>query len=306
MVFNTFTSTLGECPPLAAATFLFTHFSNALFHFVLFESNELKCKMKFAAYVPKTEGTGDKLTFLIWLSGLTCNEQNFITKSGFHRLAQKHKICVIAPDTSPSSRSFSFEFFKFLDFVHLRFALWYCYFPGGCNIEGETDRWDFGAGAGFYIDATEEKWKNNYRMYSYINSEVWIRIFEKWEFFRSNRSITCVSLIQSFTMWFEKISTTTRETWEWAFSVIVWVATVLCWAFSKIQANTSQCRRLRPFAIRSIVIGESLLSMGIWEPTQRLGKYKLTKILNILNWNFLYFNSFVNMFHSGIWLVLFG
>lgn len=59
--------------------------------------------MKFAAYVPKIE-SGEKLSFLIWLSGLTCNEQNFITKSGFHRFAQKHKICVIAPDTSPSKK----------------------------------------------------------------------------------------------------------------------------------------------------------------------------------------------------------
>lgn len=61
--------------------------------------------MKFAAYVPKKEPS-EKLTFLVWLSGLTCNEQNFITKSGFHRFAQKHKICVIAPDTSPSEYQF--------------------------------------------------------------------------------------------------------------------------------------------------------------------------------------------------------
>lgn len=44
--------------------------------------------------------------------------------------------------------------------------------PGGCNIEGEEDGWDFGTGAGFYVDATEEKWKNNYRMYSYVTKEV--------------------------------------------------------------------------------------------------------------------------------------
>lgn len=44
--------------------------------------------------------------------------------------------------------------------------------PGGCNIEGEDDSWDFGTGAGFYVDATEEPWKNNYRMYSYVTEEV--------------------------------------------------------------------------------------------------------------------------------------
>ena len=45
-------------------------------------------------------------------------------------------------------------------------------FAGGCNIESEEDSWDFGTGAGFYVDATEEKWKTNYRMYSYVTKEV--------------------------------------------------------------------------------------------------------------------------------------
>jgi S-formylglutathione hydrolase FrmB len=45
-------------------------------------------------------------------------------------------------------------------------------FTGGCQIEGEEDSWDFGTGAGFYVDATEDKWKKNYRMYSYITREV--------------------------------------------------------------------------------------------------------------------------------------
>lgn len=43
---------------------------------------------------------------------------------------------------------------------------------GGCNIEGEDESWDFGTGAGFYVDATEDPWKTNYRMYSYIKDEV--------------------------------------------------------------------------------------------------------------------------------------
>lgn len=45
-------------------------------------------------------------------------------------------------------------------------------FTGGCNIEGEDDSWDFGTGAGFYVDATEEKWKMNYRMFSYVTKEL--------------------------------------------------------------------------------------------------------------------------------------
>ena len=48
----------------------------------------------------------------------------------------------------------------------------YCLLAGGVNIEGEDDSYDFGSGAGFYVDATETKWKNNYRMYSYITKEV--------------------------------------------------------------------------------------------------------------------------------------
>lgn len=106
-------------------------------------SAELKCLMKFAAYIPQ-KSENEQLPVLIWLSGLTCNEQNFITKAGFQRLAQQHKIIVVCPDTSPR----------------------------GCNIEGESDRWDFGVGAGFYVDATTEKWKTNFRMYSYVNNEL--------------------------------------------------------------------------------------------------------------------------------------
>lgn len=45
-------------------------------------------------------------------------------------------------------------------------------FSGGCNIEGEDDSWDFGSGAGFYVDASEDKWKNNYRMFSYVTKEL--------------------------------------------------------------------------------------------------------------------------------------
>ncbi len=48
----------------------------------------------------------------------------------------------------------------------------YLIITGGCNIEGEDDGWDFGSGAGFYVDATQDKWKTNYRMYSYVTQEV--------------------------------------------------------------------------------------------------------------------------------------
>ncbi|XP_058526739.1 S-formylglutathione hydrolase isoform X1 [Ochotona princeps] len=107
------------------------------------DSVELKCKMKFGVYLPPKAETA-KCPVLYFLSGLTCTEQNFITKSGFQQAASEHGLIVIAPDTSPR----------------------------GCNIKGEDDSWDFGTGAGFYVDATEDPWKTNYRMYSYVTKEL--------------------------------------------------------------------------------------------------------------------------------------
>ncbi|CAL8371167.1 unnamed protein product [Arctogadus glacialis] len=107
------------------------------------ESVELQCKMKFAVYLPP-KAESDKCPVFYWLSGLTCTEQNFITKAGAQQAAADNGIIIVAPDTSPR----------------------------GCGIEGEDESWDFGTGAGFYVDATEEPWKNNYRMYSYVTEEL--------------------------------------------------------------------------------------------------------------------------------------
>uniref|UniRef100_A0A2K5DET2 S-formylglutathione hydrolase n=1 Tax=Aotus nancymaae TaxID=37293 RepID=A0A2K5DET2_AOTNA len=106
-------------------------------------SVELNCKMKFAVYLPPKAETG-KCPALYWLSGLICTEQNFVSKSGYHQAASEHGFFVIAPDASPR----------------------------GCNVKGEDESWDFGAGAGFYVDATEDPWKTNYRMYSYVTEEL--------------------------------------------------------------------------------------------------------------------------------------
>ena len=99
--------------------------------------------MNFAIYVPPQASSG-KVPVLYWLSGLTCTEANFTAKAGCQRIASEHGIIVVAPDTSPRN----------------------------CDIEGEEESWDFGTGAGFYVDATEEKWKKHYRMYSYITKEL--------------------------------------------------------------------------------------------------------------------------------------
>jgi S-formylglutathione hydrolase len=109
------------------------------------ESTELGCKMNFGVYLPPQALEKDaQLPVLYFLSGLTCTEANFIQKSGFQKYAAEHGLIVVNPDTSPR----------------------------GCKIEGEEDSWDFGSGAGFYLDATEAKWSKNYRMFSYVTKEL--------------------------------------------------------------------------------------------------------------------------------------
>ncbi|KAI8429819.1 hypothetical protein MSG28_000333 [Choristoneura fumiferana] len=115
------------------------------------DSSELKCKMNFSIYLPpQVEGGDAKLPVIFYLSGLTCTEQNFITKSGFQRYAAEHGIIVVGPDTSPR----------------------------GVKVEGDDESWDFGVSAGFYLDATQEKWATNYRMASYVNKELYELILQ--------------------------------------------------------------------------------------------------------------------------------
>ncbi|KAF7488298.1 S-formylglutathione hydrolase [Sarcoptes scabiei] len=109
-----------------------------------FFSQELQCETRFSAYLPVDVSNENPLPVLFWLSGLTCTEENFIIKSGFQRYAAEHRLIVIGPDTSPR----------------------------GCNIEGEDKDWDFGTGAGFYVDATTELYQKHYRMYSYVVKEL--------------------------------------------------------------------------------------------------------------------------------------
>ncbi|CAL0317083.1 unnamed protein product [Lupinus luteus] len=110
----------------------FNHFSPAL-----------GCSMTFSIYFPSSPSPSHKFPVLYWLSGLTCSDENFIIKSGAQRAASIEGVALIAPDTSPR----------------------------GLNVEGEADSWDFGVGAGFYLNATQEKWKN-WRMYDYVVKEL--------------------------------------------------------------------------------------------------------------------------------------
>lgn len=106
-------------------------------------SNETGTPMQFSVYVPP--GAERSLAPVLWyLSGLTCTEDNFTVKAGAQRYAAEHGMVLVAPDTSPR----------------------------GAGIEGEDDDYDFGTGAGFYVDATESPWSANYRMYSYVTREL--------------------------------------------------------------------------------------------------------------------------------------
>ena len=100
-------------------------------------------EMKFSVFLPPQAESGN-VPVLYWLSGLTCNHENFITKAGAQQHAAQSGIMLVAPDTSPR----------------------------GAGVQGEDDDYDLGSGASFYINATEDKWAANYRMEDYIIHEL--------------------------------------------------------------------------------------------------------------------------------------
>jgi S-formylglutathione hydrolase len=106
------------------------------------DSTTLGCRMRFAVYLPP-QALQQKCPTLYWLSGLTCNEQNFITKAGAQRYAAEHGVVIVAPDTSPRGDSIA-------------------------NDAG----YDLGQGAGFYINASQSPWAPHFRMYDYIVDEL--------------------------------------------------------------------------------------------------------------------------------------
>jgi S-formylglutathione hydrolase len=107
------------------------------------QSAVCKCEMTFAVYLPSQAETA-AVPCLYWLSGLTCTDENFSQKAGGFRAAAARGLALVMPDTSPR----------------------------GVTIEGADDAYDFGSGAGFYVDATEAKWKEHYQMYSYVTTEL--------------------------------------------------------------------------------------------------------------------------------------
>ncbi len=108
-------------------------------------SQTLKCKMQFAVYLPPQVELGQPLPVLYWLSGLTCTDENFMQKAGALQTAAELGLIIVAPDTSPRGEGVADD-------------------PDGA--------WDFGLGAGFYLNATQAPWAEHYHMYDYVVHEL--------------------------------------------------------------------------------------------------------------------------------------
>jgi S-formylglutathione hydrolase len=106
-------------------------------------SRETRGPMKFSVFLPP-QAKGDRVPVLYFLSGLTCTEETFAIKAHAQQRAAELGLMLVAPDTSPREP----------------------------RIQGDADSWDFGLAAGFYVDATQAPWSQNYRMYSYVASEL--------------------------------------------------------------------------------------------------------------------------------------
>jgi len=107
-------------------------------------SNVNNCDMQFAVFVP-SQAVAGPVPVVTWLAGLTCSEETFMIKAGGQRIASELGIMLIAPDTSPR----------------------------GENVPDDPEgSWDFGLGAGFYVNATESPWHQNYNMFDYVSKEL--------------------------------------------------------------------------------------------------------------------------------------
>lgn len=108
-------------------------------------SSTLNCDMVFAVYLPPQAEQGGKLPVLYWLSGLTCTDENFMQKAGAQRMAAELGLIIVAPDTSPRGEGVA---------------------------DDANGAYDFGLGAGFYVNATQEPFARHYRMYDYVVQEL--------------------------------------------------------------------------------------------------------------------------------------
>ena len=108
-------------------------------------SSVLRCEMTFSLYLPPQALAGARVPALYWLSGLTCTDETFMQKAGAQRVAAASGLALVAPDPSPR----------------------------GVGVPRDPDGgWDFGHGAGFYVDASREPWCHHYQMHSYVVCEL--------------------------------------------------------------------------------------------------------------------------------------
>ncbi len=112
----------------------------------------LNCAMNFAVYLPPQAEYGS-VPVLYWLSGLTCTDENFVIKAGAQKYAAEEGLAIIAPDTSPR----------------------------GEDVPDDPDKaYDFGLGAGFYVNATQAPWSTHYNMYDYVVEELYALVNQKF------------------------------------------------------------------------------------------------------------------------------
>jgi len=108
------------------------------------QSAAASCRMTFSVFLPSVALASTTVPVLYYLSGLTCTDDNVVQKSGIQQYAERYNVAVVCPDTSPR----------------------------GLGYPTEDDSYDFGTGAGFYVDATTEPWKRGYRMDTYVTKEL--------------------------------------------------------------------------------------------------------------------------------------
>ena len=106
-------------------------------------SASLSCTMRFSIFLPSSANSSDPVAVLYWLSGLTCSDENFMHKAGAFRAAEELGIAIVAMDTSPR----------------------------GADV-ADSDGYDLGKGAGFYLNATQAPWSSHYHMYDYVTKEL--------------------------------------------------------------------------------------------------------------------------------------
>src|SRR5262245_35044599 len=133
-----------ERPPMTTLQLVSEHRCfGGIQRFYSHASRECATEMRFSVYMPP-QMQSREVPVLYYLAGLTCTEETFMIKAGAQRVAAELGLMLVAPDTSPRK---------------VRFP-------------GDDASWDFGLGAGFYVDARQAPWSQNYRMYSYVTREL--------------------------------------------------------------------------------------------------------------------------------------